>query len=381
MGFEFTAGSHICFGKGALSGLPRQIKKLGMTRVMVVFDPGVKAAGIAGKVVDLVAESGVSYTVFEDVIPNPTNEIVEQAAKEAKKFRADGFVAVGGGSSIDTAKAVNVLMTNEGKISDYAGIGAVKHNCLPLIAIPTTAGTSSEITNVSALIDTEKVIKYVVIDDKLTPAAVIADPDLTKTVPPMVTAATGMDAMTHALESYISNMASPLTKYHSLEGLRLLHRNLEKAVENGDDEQAREGMMLGCIITGFAFSNANLGFVHGIAHTLSAHFGISHGEANATVLPYVMEYNAAGSEKEMGELAAAMGLTLSGDLYKDAYLPAGELKRMAKAVGIRSLSELGVSKEDFSMLADDVLREPVLGFNPRQGITKDDVIAILEKAW
>ena len=184
----------------------------------------------------------------------------------------------------------------------------VKHPCLPLIAIPTTAGTSSEITNVSALIDTEQVIKYVVIDNHIVPSFVIADPEFTRTAPAGVTAATGMDAITHAVESYISNMATPLTKYNSIKGLEILYHHIQRAVEDGSDMEAREQMMLGCIITGFGFSNANLGLVHAIAHTLSAHFGLAHGMANACVLPYVTAFNAEAVPKEMAELAAAVGL-------------------------------------------------------------------------
>ena len=257
----------------------------------------------------------------------------------------------------------------------------VKHPCLPLIAIPTTAGTSSEITNVSALIDTEKVIKYVVIDNKITASDVIADPEFTRTVPAGVTAATGMDAITHAAESYLSNMATPLTKYQALEGLRILYQNITRAVENGEDMEAREQMMLGCIITGFSFSNANLGLVHGIAHTLSAHFGLAHGMANAVVLPYVMEYNAESCPKQMAELAKAIDLPVSGNPEEDSHLFAEELKKLTARLKIRTLSEQGIQKKDFDMLAEDVLREPVLGFNPRQDITKEDILAILEKAY
>ena len=226
-----------------------------------------------------------------------------------------------------------------------------------------------------------KVIKYVVIDNKIVASDVIADPDFTKTVPAGVTAATGMDAITHAVESYISNMATPLTEYNSLKGLEILHKNLPKVVKDGSDMDAREQMMLGCIITGFGFSNANLGLVHGIAHTLSAHFGLAHGMANATVLPYVMEYNAGSCPEKMVDLAKAIKLPVTGNLDEDKLLLAKELKRLTTELGIKTLEEQGIKKEDFDMLADDVLKEPVLGFNPRQNITKEDILAILEKAF
>lgn len=381
MSFSFFVKTNLTFGCGASAVLPEIIEKYGLKKIMLVYDGGVKAAGIADQVIEQIRKSGVSYQIFDGVIPNPTNEIVEAAAKEAKRFGAEGFIAVGGGSSIDLAKAVNILMTNPGPIEQYGGINKIKNNCLPLIAIPTTAGTSSEITNVSALIDTRKVVKYVVIDNKIVASDVIADPEFTKTMPAGVTAATGMDAITHAVESYISNMATPLTRYNSLKGLQILYENLPKAVENGLDMDAREKMMLGCIITGFGFSNANLGLVHGIAHTLSAHFGLAHGMANAAVLPYVMVYNAQTCAKEMVEMAKAIGLETSGEEDQDRYLLSEALRKLLHRLKIRTLSEQGIKEEDFDMLADDVLKEPVLGFNPRQNITKEDVIEILKKAY
>ncbi len=381
MSFDFFVKSNITFGRGAVEKLPELLSGYEIKNLMVVYDGGVKAAGIAEKVLDQVKKAEVNVTIFDEVIPNPTNEVVEKAAAIARKAEVDGFVAVGGGSSIDTAKAINVLMTNPGTISEYGGMNMVKNPCLPLIAVPTTAGTSSEITNVSALIDTEKVIKYVVIDNKIVASDVIADPEFTKTAPAGVTAATGMDAITHAVESYISNMATPLTEYHSLKGLQILHSNIARVVKDGSDMEAREQMMLGCIITGFGFSNANLGLVHGIAHTLSAHFGLAHGMANATVLPYVMEYNADSCPEKMVELAKAIDLPVSGSIEEDKYLLADELKKLIKELKIKTLSEQGIDRKDFDMLAEDVLKEPVLGFNPRQNVTKEDVLAILEKAY
>lgn len=381
MAFEFFVKSDIVFGRDSVRELPKVVQGYHAEKVMLVYDAGVKVAGIADKVLESLKEAGVEIVIFDKVIPNPTNEVVEEAAQIAKDENVDTFVAVGGGSSIDLAKAIDVLMTNPGPIGQYGGIGMVKNELLPLIAIPTTAGTSSEITNVSALIDTEKVIKYVVIDNKLVPSKVIIDPEFTKTMPASVTAATGMDAITHAVESYISNMASPLTEYNSLQGLKILYQNLPLAVKDGSDMEAREQMLLGCVITGFGFSNANLGLVHGIAHTLSAHFKLAHGMANATVLPYVMAYNAKSCPEKMVELAKAIDLPVTGETDKDKYLLSEELLKLTKELGIKTLSEQGIKDEDFEMLAEDVLHEPVLGFNPRQDITKEDVIEILKKAY
>ena len=377
---EFFVSSDVTFGKNAAKELPRILKEFKAKNVMVVYDAGVKMAGIAEKVLAEVEKADVKVTVFDGVIPNPTNEVVEEAAEIAQRENIDVFVAVGGGSSIDLTKAVNILMTNPGPIGQYGGIGLVKESVLPLIAIPTTAGTSSEITNVVALTDTKAVCKYVIIDNKIVADKVIADPEFTKTMPAGVTAATGMDAITHAVESYISNMSTALTEYHSIKALQIFHEYLPKAVANGSDMEAREKMMLGCLIAGFGFSNANLGLVHGIAHTLSAHFHLAHGVANATVLPYVMEYNADSCPEKMVNLAKAIDLPVSGDLAKDKYLLSKELLKMTKTVGIKTLSELGVEEKDFEMIAEDVLKEPVLGFNPKQGVTKEDVISILKKA-
>ena len=380
MASEFFVSSDVTFGKNAAKELPRILKEFKAKNVMVVYDAGVKMAGIAEKVLAEVEKADVKVTVFDGVIPNPTNEVVEEAAEIAQRENIDVFVAVGGGSSIDLTKAVNILMTNPGPIGQYGGIGLVKEPVLPLIAIPTTAGTSSEITNVVALTDTKAVCKYVIIDNKIVADKVIADPEFTKTMPAGVTAATGMDAITHAVESYISNMSTALTEYHSIKALQIFHEYLPKAVANGSDMEAREKMMLGCLIAGFGFSNANLGLVHGIAHTLSAHFHLAHGVANATVLPYVMEYNADSCPEKMVNLAKAIDLPVSGDLEKDKYLLSKELLKMTKTVGIKTLSELGVEEKDFEMIAEDVLKEPVLGFNPKQGVTKEDVISILKKA-
>ena len=380
MASEFFVSSDVTFGKNAAKELPRILKEFKAKNVMVVYDAGVKMAGIAEKVLAEVEKADVKVTVFDGVIPNPTNEIVEEAAEIAQRENIDVFVAVGGGSSIDLTKAVNILMTNPGPIGQYGGIGLVKEPVLPLIAIPTTAGTSSEITNVVALTDTKAVCKYVIIDNKIVADKVIADPEFTKTMPAGVTAATGMDAITHAVESYISNMSTALTEYHSIKALQIFHEYLPKAVANGSDMEAREKMMLGCLIAGFGFSNANLGLVHGIAHTLSAHFHLAHGVANATVLPYVMEYNADSCPEKMVNLAKAIDLPVSGDLAKDKYLLSKELLKMTKTVGIKTLSELGVEEKDFEMIAEDVLKGPVLGFNPKQGVTKEDVISILKKA-
>ena len=366
-------------GRGALDHVKEIVGKCA-TKVAVFSDQGIIGAGLLEKPLSLIKEAGVEYSVLDGLPAEPDCDQAQAVINRFKAEKSDFIVAVGGGSSIDLTKAVNILMTNPGPIGQYGGIGLVKNQVLPLIAIPTTAGTSSEITNVVALTDTKAVCKYVIIDNKIVADKVIADPEFTKTMPPSVTAATGMDAITHAVESYISNMATPLTEYHSLKGLQIFYEYLPRAVKNGADMEAREQMMLGCIIAGFGFSNANLGLVHGIAHTLSAHFHLAHGMANATVLPYVMEYNADSCPEKMVELARAIHLPVTGNVEEDKYLLSAELLKLTKELGIKTLSQQGIEEKDLNMLADDVLKEPVLGFNPRQNVTKEDVLAILRKA-
>lgn len=385
MAEEFFVKSDVTFGKDAILEISGILEKLGAKNVMVVYDRGVKAVGIADKVLDAIDKSKFHVVEYDGVIPNPTNEVVEVGYQLAQEHDVDCFVAVGGGSSIDTAKAVNVLTANGGNIMDYEGIGNVPKAVRPLIAIPTTAGTSSEITNVAALIDTKSVRKYVVIDNKIVADHVICDPEFTRTVPPFVTAATGMDAITHAVESYISNCSNFLTKYNSLKGLQIFHEYLPRAYKNGDDMEAREKMMLGCIVVGFGFSNANLGLVHAIAHTLSAHFGLAHGDANACVLPYVTAFNAEKCPQEMIEMAKAIGLPLTGDEDEDKFALAKELLRMDQEMGIKPLHEQGrtrkITREDFDVIATDALKEGPLHFNPRQDVTKQVILDILEKAF
>lgn len=381
MEFEFKLASHIIFGQNSIKKLPELIKELDAKHVLLVYDSGVKAAGISDIVEQKIKEADVEPVIFDGVIPNPTDEVVEEAAKQAAAASIDMIVAVGGGSAIDLAKAVNILLTNPGPIDQYAGMDQVKNLTKPLIAIPTTAGTSSEITDVIALINTEKVCKYVIIGKNVPATHAIVDPEFTKTMPASVTAATGMDAITHAIESYVSVMSNPITEFQSLKGLEILSKNIERAVKEPENMEAREQMMLGCVITGFAFTNANLGLVHGIAHTLSAHFQLPHGMANAAVLPYVVKFNAAAVPEKMTQIARALDLETTGNAEDDTNAVVEKLKILEAAIGIQSLKEQGVPEDAFDMLAEDVLKEPVLGFNPRKDITKDEVIGLLKEAY
>ena len=369
----------VYFGRDSLSELGQIVAEIGLKKVLVVYDKGIAACGIADKV--LAQLGGVECVHFDGVIPNPTNGVVQAGYELAAKANVDGIVAVGGGSPIDTAKAINILLNNGGDIQQYEGPNQVKKQGLPLIAIPTTAGTSSEITNVIALINEEEVRKYVIVGNHVGATHAVVDPLLTTGLPAGITAATGVDALTHAIESYVSNNASDLTRYSSLEAARIFFHNLPLAVANGADVDAREEMMRGCVIVGFAFNNADLGLVHGIAHTLSAHHGLPHGVANALVLPYVMEYNARTYPEKYKELGEAMGCCSS---YESAAAGARKtcqaVLALVRRVGIKTMREYGITEVDLKVLAADAVHEGAVMFNPVQP-TEDDIMEILKKAF
>ena len=381
MSAVYHVPSKIYFGRGSVAELGDIVKEIGLKKVLVVCDKGIVSCGIADKVLAPLAQANIETVVFDDVIPNPTNGVVQAGYELAAKSGVDGIVAVGGGSPIDTAKAINILLNNEGPIQRYEGPNQVKNAGLPLIAIPTTAGTSSEITNVIALINEEEVRKYVIVGNHVGASHAVIDPLLTTGLPAGITAATGIDALTHAIESYVSINASDLTRYSSLEAARIFFHNLPLAVENGADVDAREEMMRGCAIVGFAFNNADLGLVHGIAHTLSAHHGLPHGVANALVLPYVMEYNAQQFPEKYKELGEAMGCCSS---YESAEVGARKTCQavldLVRRVGIKTIRDYKITEADLPALAADAVHEGAVHFNPRQP-SEADIMEILKKAF
>ncbi|NCB62369.1 MAG: iron-containing alcohol dehydrogenase [Clostridia bacterium] len=372
----------IYFGRGSLDSLGSIMEELGLKKVLVVTDKGIVGCGIAEKALAPLRAAGAETVLFDGVVPNPTNAVVQAGYELASRSGVDGIVAVGGGSPIDTAKAINILLSNEGPIQRYEGPNKVKNRGLPLVAVPTTAGTSSEITNVIALINEEEVRKYVIVGNHVGASHAVIDPLLTTGLPASITAATGIDALTHAIESYVSVNASDLTRYSSLEAARIFFHNLPLAVEDGSDVDAREEMMRGCVIVGFAFNNADLGLVHGIAHTLSARHGLPHGVANALVLPYVMEYNAEVYPEKYQELGEAMGCCSA---YESARAGARKTCRavrdLVRRVGIRSIRDYGITEGDLPGIAADAVKESALMFNPRKPITEEHIMDILRKAF
>jgi alcohol dehydrogenase len=292
MKFQFGVPSFINFGEGCSKDVGQALVGMGVKSVFCVYDMGVKKAGITDNIIAILKDAGLNVTEYDGVLPNPPDTLVEEAAQIAKSANVDAIVAIGGGSAIDCAKAINILLTNPSPINQYDGLGLVKNPTKPLIAIPTTAGTASEVTGFSIVTDTTVLKKMVIGGPFVGATMAFADPLLTVGMPPAITASTGMDALTHAIEAYYSVIASPLTDVNALKGISLIYGSLEEATNNGSNIQARTDMLLGSMVAGIAFNSAVLGLAHAIAHPLSVHCGLPHGVANAAVLSYVIEYNA-----------------------------------------------------------------------------------------
>ena len=380
MKFQYTVPSHVIFGEGSSKEVGELVASLGAKKVLLVYDKGVEAVGLLNGVRQSLQDAKIGIVPFDNVIPNPTIEQVEDGAKIARAENVDAVIAVGGGSPMDVAKAINILLTNPSPILQYEGLNQVKNPGKPLIAIPTTAGTSSEVTVVSALVDAEASRKVIIKGRHVEANYAVLDPLLTASLPPSITAATGMDALTHAIESYVSKNASPVTRPSSLEAAKLISEYLPRAVADGKDMEARSNMLLSCVIVGFAFSNGDLGLVHGIAHALSGHFDLAHGMANATVLPYVMEFNAKAVPEDIARLGEAMGLPAASDPKEGAAAAVEYVKKFSREINIPPLRELGVPEDALEMLADETMKEFVLNFNPIMP-TKEDVLEMLKKAY
>lgn len=377
----FGIPSFVHFGEGASNKLGDIAASFGAKKAFVVYDKGVKAAGIVDGLISSLKAAGVEAIEYDGVLPNPPDTQVEEAAALARAANVDIIVAIGGGSSIDSAKAINILLTNPSPISLYEGVNMVKFPGKPLIAIPTTAGTASEVTSFSIVTDTVRTKKMIIVGQFVGPTIAIADPLLTVGMPPKITSSTGMDALTHAIEAFVSKIASPVTDVLALKAIELIAKNISKATKTGSDLEARTNMLCGSMLAGYAFNNAILGLVHSIAHPLSAHFHLPHGVANAIGLPYVMEYNTLTCPAKYKQIAVAMGIDVTGMTDNAAAQAAVALvTNLNKELEIPTLKECGVTKDMFDRLAEDALVEGSTFFNPRDP-SKEDVLAILEKAY
>lgn len=354
---------------------------MGAKKVFVVYDKGVKAAGIMEGIIASLKSAGLEFAEYDGVLPNPPDYQVEEAAELARAANADLVVAVGGGSSIDTAKAIAILLTNPSPLNQYEGINTVPIPGKPLIAIPTTSGTGSEVTWVSVITAPKETRKMGFVGRFVGPTMALLDPLLTVGMPPKITAATGMDALTHAIEAYTSKTPQPPCDALALKAIELISANIVEATKNGSNVEARSAMQIGSMQAGIAFNNAMVALVHAIAHPLSAHCNLPHGVANAAALPYCMEFNASVKAARFKDIAAAMGIDVTGmSDAAGAQAAIDKVKALNKELEIPTLSQCDVSRDKLDAVADSALQEMVLMFNPRD-VTKQDVLAILEKAY
>ena len=385
MGIEkFVLNETSYFGEGARKVLPEEIKKRGFKKVLVVTDESLYKAGVSSKITDLLEANNISYVLFHDVKPNPPIENVLDGVKMCRDEKCDLIVAVGGGSSIDTAKGISIIMTNPDRedVVSLNGPSNTKNKGLPIIALPTTAGTAAEVTINYVITDTAREIKMVCVDEHDIPIIAIVDTELMASMPKSVASSTGMDALTHAIEGYITKSRNIMSQMFSMEAIKLIYDNLKKAV-NDKDQDAINKVGLGQYIAGMGFSNVGLGIVHSMAHQLGAVYDTPHGLANAILLPTVMEFNGETSYEEYRKiLTEAMHIDATEFTKEEVIKTFCEcIKNLSHDVGItQTVKDVGAKKEDFEMLADKAMVDPCKPGNPRE-VTKDDFIMLYNKAW
>lgn len=353
-------------GKGAINEIPSIAKSKGFAHVFVCSDPDLVKFGVTAKVTDLLDNEGIAFTIYSGIKPNPTIENVKDGVEAFKACGADSIITIGGGSSMDTAKAIGIIITNPefADVRSLEGVAPTKNHAVPTIAVPTTAGTAAEVTINYVITDVEKERKFVCVDEHDIPEYAIVDPDMMASMPKGLTAATGMDALTHAIEGYTTKAAWEMTDMFHLEAIKLIAKHLRGAVENNPED--REGMALAQYVAGMGFSNVGLGIAHSIAHTLGAHYDTPHGVACAMMLPIVMEYNQEFTGEKYREIARAMGVdgvdSMSQTEYRKAAVDA--VKKLSADVGIPAVNEK-VKEEDLDQLAADAFADACRPGNPR----------------
>ena len=360
-------------GSGAIAAIPEEIKNRGYKKAFVASDPGLVKFGITAKVTDLLDAAGIPYHLYTDIKPNPTIENVQAGVEAFKTSGADCIVAIGGGSSMDTAKAVGIIITNPefSDVRSLEGVAPTKNKCVPIIAVPTTAGTAAEVTINYVITDVEKNRKMVCVDVHDIPVVAVVDPDMMSTMPKGLTAATGMDALTHAIEGYITKGAWELSDMFHLKAIEIIARSLRGAVANEDE--GREGMALGQYVAGMGFSNVGLGIVHSMAHPLGALYDTPHGVANAIILPTVMEYNAPATGDKYKYIAAAMGVPGTENMSVEEYRAAAinAVKQLSIDVGIPADLKDIVNPADIQFLAESAYADACRPGNPKDTSVED----------
>lgn len=368
-------------GKNALQDAISHIQGHGLKHGLIVTDAFLSKNGVVKKIADMLDQQGIKTNVFDGTHPNPTVTNVNDGLKILKENNCDFVISLGGGSPHDCAKGIALLATNGGEIKNYEGIDKSNKPQLPLIAINTTAGTASEITRFCIITDETRHVKMAIITPHVTPILSVNDPALMAGMPPGLTAATGMDALTHAVEAYVSTAATPITDACALKAVTLIEENLRNAVKNGQDMQARENMAYAELLAGMAFNNASLGYVHAMAHQLGGFYGLPHGVCNAVLLPHVQEYNLPKCAARLKDIAKAMNIDVSSmNDEEGAKACIAAIRSLSKDINIpANLTELKVQEKDIPTLTANALKDACALTNPRQG-NAEEVAAIFKSA-
>jgi alcohol dehydrogenase len=380
--FGFYIPTVTLMGVGSYKELGKQIKTLGGTKPFICTDKGITASGIADRLVEVIKkELDVEPVIFDDTVPNPTDTNVHDGLKIYQETGCDLIISLGGGSAHDCGKGIGIVAANGGHIRDYEGVDRSAKAMPPFIAVNTTAGTASEMTRFCIITDTSRKVKMAIVDWRVTPNVAIDDPLLMEGMPPALTAATGMDALTHAVEAYVSTIATPVTDACALKAIELIADNLRAAVANGSDMTARDNMCYAQYLAGMAFNNASLGHVHAMAHQLGGFYNLPHGVCNAILLPHVSRFNLIAKMDRFVDIAVAMGEPVEGLSKRAAAEKALEaIQTLSADVGIPGgLTELGVKKEDLPVMAENAQKDACGLTNPRCP-SLDDVIGIYANA-
>ena len=378
--FSFQLPTRIEFGHGVSAAAGEEARAAGGTRALVVTDPGVEAAGLVEPVVARLADAGLSTVVFDDVAPNPRDTSVDHGAEVVRAEGCDVLVAVGGGSPMDTAKAIGVVATQGGRAQDYEGYGKVERPSMPLIAVPTTSGTGSEVTFWAVITDSARSFKMTMGSAYCAPRVALVDPDLTVGLPADITAYTGIDALTHAIEGYTATLSQPLSDSLSVTAIRLVGQSLRRACADGADRDARSGMSLASLIAGVAFGNSDTAAVHCMGEAIGGLYDTPHGLAMAVYLPVVAEYNVMAAPEKFAVVAEALGEDVSGLSPLEAARRAPvAIRKLAEDLGIPTAAEVGVRREDHAQLARMASVNVAVESNPRT-VTERDFLCLFETA-
>lgn len=378
--FTFKVPQSIEFGLGSLKKLPKILKESNSDHVFLISDHGLEKLGVVKKIQDIIEAGDIKCTTYLDVVSNPTVDVVNQSTAAYKASGATSIIALGGGSSMDVAKTTGVLAQYGGEITDYEGLYKVPGPIVPIIAIPTTAGTGSEVTASAVITDVARNYKMSVISYEMLPKYAVLDPEMIMTAPASIAAACGIDALIHAIEAYTSRNASPFTDAMAEKAMRLIGSNLRQFVANRQDKEAACAMMVGSTFAGMSFAWAKLGDIHAMSHPLSAYFHVVHGVANAILLPTILEYNALADRGRYEKIYNYIRQSSTTVATFTPQVLIDEVKQLAQEIGMpATLSEVGVTEDKFEEMAEDAMKSPNIAVNPRLTTIKD-VIALYKKA-